>query len=69
MTACFANFFCSTAFSFGAIYDDNTATFKGERCARETNEVILNVHVISVSLSDSISDSTLAFFWPFKAAL
>jgi len=52
----------SIAFSFGAIYRDNIVTFKGQRCTRETNEVIRNVPVISISISYSISDSALALF-------
>lgn len=42
ITARVANFSASIAFS-GAIYRDNTKTFKRKRCARETNEVIRNV--------------------------
>jgi hypothetical protein len=57
-------FSASTAFIFGAIYLDKTATFKWKKCTRKTNEVILNVHIISISISisASTSDSTVALF-------
>jgi len=63
MTARFAKFFLLAPLLVLVLYyRDNTATFKGQRCTRETSEVIRNVHVISISISDSISDSTLALF-------